>query len=121
MPSLIRARKIQKKAAKVGFDFENVDEAIKSLEEEIKEFKDVYKSKNVTRIEDELGDVIFSTVNVGRLLSLDCEEVLEKSIEKFIKRFSAIERKAIENGQQLKDLNIDEMNELWERVKLEQK
>lgn len=121
LPSLIRARKIQKKAAKVGFDFENVDEAIKSLEEEIKEFKDVYKSKNVTRIEDELGDVIFSTVNVGRLLSLDCEEVLEKSIEKFIKRFSAIERKAIENGQQLKDLNIDEMNELWERVKLEQK
>ena len=75
----------------------------------------------MTRIEDELGDVIFSTVNVGRLLNLDCEEVLEKSIEKFVSRFSAIERKAIENGQQLKDLNIDEMNELWERVKLEQK
>ena len=121
LPSLIRARKIQKKAAKVGFDFENVDEAIKSLEEEIKEFKDVYKGKNVTRIEDELGDVIFSTVNIGRLLSLDCEEILEKSIEKFIRRFSAIEKRAIENGQQLKELNIDEMNVLWERVKLEQK
>lgn len=121
LPALIRAQKVQKKAAKVDFDFKNFEEATKALENEIKEFKDVYKSKNMTRIEDELGDVIFSTVNVGRLLSLDCEEVLEKSTSKFIRRFSAIEKKAIEKNQNLSNLTVEEMNELWQEVKLEQK
>ncbi|MGL5615863.1 MAG: nucleoside triphosphate pyrophosphohydrolase [Sarcina sp.] len=121
LPALIRAKKVQKKAAKVGFDFKDFEEATEVLESEIKEFKDVYKSKNMTRIEDELGDVLFSVVNVGRLFGFDLEELLEKSTEKFIRRFVAIEKKALSLGLDLKNMTIDEMNELWILVKVEQK
>lgn len=121
LPALIRAKKVQKKAAKVGFDFKDFEEATEVLESEIKEFKDVYKSKNMTRIEDELGDVLFSVVNVGRLFGFDLEELLEKSTEKFIGRFVAIEKKALNSGLNLKNMTIDEMNNLWVLAKVEQK
>lgn len=121
LPALVRASKVQKKAAKVGFDFENFEEGTKALEGEIIEFKEVYKSDDKARIKDELGDVFFSAVNVGRLLGFDCEEVLEEATEKFIKRFSKIEYKALEKGHNLKDMTMKEMDLLWETVKKEKK
>ena len=117
LPRLIRAAKIQKKAAKVGFDFENVEMAMEKVEEELNEIKDVYKLDKVSRIEEEVGDLIFSTVNVGRMLSVDCEEALEKTVSKFVERFSFIESTAISKNKSLKNMTLQEMDELWDEIK----
>ncbi|WP_297436530.1 nucleoside triphosphate pyrophosphohydrolase [uncultured Clostridium sp.] len=117
LPSLVKAKKIQKKAARVGFDFENVGEAMKKVIEELNEIKNVYNSDKRSRIEEEVGDLIFSAVNVGRLLSVDCEEALEKTILKFITRFSKIENLAISKGRDLEQVSLAEMDEIWEESK----
>ncbi|MGL5575296.1 MAG: nucleoside triphosphate pyrophosphohydrolase [Sarcina sp.] len=117
LPALIRASKIQKKAAKVGFDFEDVEIAMQKVEEELNEIKDVYKLEKVLRIEEEVGDLLFSAVNVGRMLSVDCEEALEKTVFKFIDRFSFIEQTSISKGKNLKDMTLEEMDELWNEIK----
>ena len=117
LPGLIRAAKIQKRAARVGFDFEGVELAMDKVVEELNEIKDVYKLDKRSRIEEEVGDLIFSAVNVGRMLSVDCEEALEKTVSKFVDRFSFIEKTAISKGQNLKDLTLEEMDELWDEVK----
>ena len=117
LPSTIKAAKIQKKASKVGFDFENVEIAMEKVIEELNEIKDVYKLEKVSRIEDEVGDLLFSAVNVGRMLSVDCEEALEKTTSKFIKRFSFIESTALSKGKNLKDMTLEEMDKLWDEIK----
>ena len=117
LPALIKAHKVQKKAAKVGFDFENVDEAVKKVEEEINEVLDVYKTNNMEKIINEVGDLLFACVNVSRLLNVDEEEALNKSTKKFIKRFSFIEDNVLKQGKNLKSVTLDEMNSLWEDSK----
>ena len=117
LPAMIKAHKVQKKAAKVGFDFEGVDEAVKKIEEEINEVLDVYKTNNREKIINEVGDLLFACVNVSRLLNIDEEEALNKSTKKFIKRFSFIEDNVLKQGRDLKSVTLDEMNELWEDSK----
>ena len=119
LPALTRSAKIQKKASKVGFDFENVEQAMAKIEEELNEIKDVYKTGNLSRIEEEVGDLLFSAVNVGRFLKVDCEEALEKTTNKFVKRFSFIEEAAIAQNKNLDNMGLEEMDELWELVKQE--
>lgn len=121
LPSLIRASKIQKKAAKVGFDFETVEIAMEKINEELNEIKDVYKSGKVLRIEEEVGDLLFSAVNVGRMLSVDCEYALEKTVSKFIARFSFIESTATSMGKNLKNMSLEEMDKLWDEIKKQKK
>lgn len=121
LPALIRASKIQKKAAKVGFDFESVKMAMEKVVEEINEIKDVYKSEKVLRIEEEVGDLLFSAVNVGRMLSVDCEEALEKTVSKFVYRFSFIENTATSKGKKLNNMSLEEMDELWDEIKKHKK
>lgn len=117
LPSLIRSCKVQKKASKVGFDFDNVIEASKKIEEELKEVLDVYKSNNREKILEEVGDLLFACVNVSRLLNIDGEEALSNATRKFIKRFSFIEKEILKQGKNLKDISIDDMNILWEKSK----
>ena len=117
LPALIKAHKVQKKAAKVGFDFENVDEAVEKVKEEINEVLDVYKTNNMEKIINEVGDLLFACVNVSRLLNVDEEEALNKSTKKFIKRFSFIEDNVLKQGKDLKSVTLDEMNSLWEDSK----
>ena len=117
LPSLIKAHKVQKKVAKVGFDFESIDEAVKKIEEEITEVLDVYKTNNREKIIIEVGDLLFACVNVSRLLNVDEEEALNKSTKKFIKRFSFIEDNLLKQGKELKNVTLDEMNSLWEEAK----
>ncbi|MGL4654401.1 MAG: nucleoside triphosphate pyrophosphohydrolase [Sarcina sp.] len=117
LPSLIRAVKIQKKASKVGFDFESVEVAMEKVNEELNEIKDVYKLDKVSRIEEEVGDLLFSAVNVGRMLSVDCEEALEKTVSKFVNRFSFIESTAASKGKDLKKMSLEEMDGLWDEIK----
>ncbi|MBX7415983.1 nucleoside triphosphate pyrophosphohydrolase [Clostridium chauvoei] len=117
LPALTRANKVQKKAAKVGFDWDNAKEASLKVEEELKEVLDVYKTGNKEKITEEVGDLLFACVNVARLLNVNEEEALNKTIEKFIRRFSFIEEAANNSNKNLKDMTLQEMDKLWNKAK----
>lgn len=117
LPALLRAHKVQNKAKKVGFDFENVYLAIDKLKEEIQEVIDVYNIKNMDKIKDEVGDLLFSCVNISRLLGIDEELALNSTIDKFVKRFSYIENRLRDKGLNFQDVDINEKNRLWEESK----
>ena len=114
LPSLLRAHKVQEKAKKVGFDFDDVNFAINKVKEELKEVIDVYNTENVEKIKEEIGDLLFSCVNVARFLKVDEEIALNYTIDKFIKRFDYIERTAKEKNIELTNMKLDEMDKLWE-------
>ncbi|MBE6067716.1 MAG: nucleoside triphosphate pyrophosphohydrolase [Clostridium lundense] len=117
LPALIRAEKVQKKAAKVGFDWDKIEDAFDKVKEEFYEVKDVYKNNNREKILEEVGDLIFSVVNVARFLDIDPEFALNYTIDKFINRFSHIEQTAIDKGLKLENMTLQEMDLLWEEAK----
>ena len=117
LPALMRADKVQRKAKKVGFDWDNVEGAISKVSEELNEVKDVYKGKNRAKIIEEVGDLIFAAVNVSRFLDINPEIALNSTIDKFIDRFGFMENKAKESGLDLADMNLEQMDELWEQSK----
>lgn len=117
LPALVRAKKVQSKAAKVGFDFENVEEASKKVIEELNEVLTEYKFGNQSRILEEVGDLIFSCVNVARFLNINPEDSLQKTTDKFIKRFDYIEDGAIKMNKKVEELDIKEMDQLWSQSK----
>lgn len=114
LPGLMKSFKIQEKAAKVGFDWCNVEEAMHKVDEELNELKECVRASDGHGMEEELGDLLFSVVNVARLADIRPELALNKTIEKFIKRFNYMEVNSTEN---LKDLSLDDMNILWEEAK----
>lgn len=118
LPALLRAHKVQEKAKKVGFDFENVKFAINKIKEELNEVIDVYNTGNVEKIKEELGDLFFSCVNVARFLKVDEEIALNYTIDKFIKRFAYIEEIAKEKNIEITNMNVEEMDKLWEISKI---
>lgn len=120
LPSLIRAHKVQKKASKVGFDWDNVEDAALKVKEELKEVLDVYKSNNKEKIKDEVGDLIFACVNVARILNIDEEEAVNSTVQKFIRRFSFIEETALKSNKNLSEMTLEEMDELWNKAKNEE-
>lgn len=117
LPALIRAEKVQKKAAKVGFDWDDVSYAFDKIIEEYEEVKKVYKSQNKAKIQEEIGDLIFTLVNVARFLDIDPEFALNYTIEKFISRFEHIEQSALKAGKKLEEMDLEEMDRLWEEAK----
>ena len=117
LPALIRANKIQKKANKIGFDMENIDEVIIKLKEEINEVIEVYKNGNRAKITEEIGDLIFSCVNIARFLEVDSEEALNLAIDKFINRIKYIEEAGERQNLDIKDMDLDYMNKLWNESK----
>ena len=117
LPALWRAEKIQKKAAKVGFDWPEYSGALEALRSEIRELEDAIKSGG--DVEDELGDLVFSAVNVARFFEIDPEQALWLSCEKFISRFSRLEEAARDSGRRLEDMTLGEMEDLYQQVKLE--
>lgn len=117
LPSLIRADKVQHKAHKIGFDWEDIDGAMDKLREEISELEDAVKGNEQDRIADELGDVLFSAVNVSRFAKIDAEKALGDATDKFISRFSRVERLASERGIDIKTASLSELDELWNEVK----
>ncbi len=117
LPGLIRAEKVQKNAGKVGFDWENVEPAMEKVIEELNEIKDVYKLQNRSKIEEEVGDLIFAAVNVARLLDIDPEFAVNYTIDKFIRRFQFMEQSAGKRGLNLKNMTLDEMDLLWNEAK----
>lgn len=117
LPALMRAQKIGQRAARAGMDFAGADEAVNRLESEISELKTSLAKDNITSVEDEIGDVLFSAVNVSRLCGIDSEEALTKSIIKFIDRFKKTEDLIRLDGIEMKSLNIDELDAYWQKAK----
>lgn len=117
LPSLLRAHRLQDRASKVGFDWENIEDALKKLDEELSEFKSALENKKHSEIEDELGDIFFMLVNISRFVGINPEDALRKTISKFILRFRFMEEKAAERGLTLKALTLKEMDKLWDEAK----
>ena len=116
LPALLRARRIQEKAAGVGFDWDKKDQVFNKIEEEVGELKEALNSNN--GIEEELGDVLFSVVNLSRHLNLNPEKTLKLSIEKFSKRFKRIEKDLKNKNIQMQNLSLKELDAIWEKNKL---
>jgi tetrapyrrole methylase family protein/MazG family protein len=117
LPSLLRAHRLQERAARVGFDWAHLNEALPKLDEEIMEFKESLKSEDAGKIEEELGDVFFMLVNISRFLGVNPEDALRKTISKFVHRFRHIEEHAEQTGRSLNDMTLDEMEKLWQEAK----
>lgn len=117
LPQLHRAFRIQEKASKVGFDWDEKEKVWEKVKEEINEFEQVSTSNNIQKIEEELGDLLFSIVNYTRFIGINPENALRVTNEKFIKRFSFIEKKLAEEGKNITDSNLSEMDKLWEESK----
>jgi tetrapyrrole methylase family protein/MazG family protein len=117
LPALLKAQKITEKAARVGFDWEHADQVFAKVLEELKEFEETMAVGDEKRMEEELGDLLFAIVNLGRFLSLNPEEALRKTIERFSRRFAHIEETMHVRGVNIRDASLEEMELLWEEAK----
>lgn len=117
LPALMRSMKVQKRASQVGFDWENAEHALPKVEEEYCELKEALGNGDDSSMVEELGDLLFSVVNVSRLLGINPEEALKGSTDKFIGRFEFIEDRAVERGLNIESMTLEEMNEIWEESK----
>ncbi len=117
LPSLMRATKIQQKAAKVGFDWDSVSGALDKVSEETDELKEAIDSGDCNLQSEELGDLLFSVVNVSRFLNVDSEKALYDACDKFTDRFKHLEELAEKRGTDIKTASIGELNSLWDEVK----
>ena len=116
-PSLLRAGKLGKRASRANLDFKDADSAFQSLKDEVEELSEAIKSDSTELISEELGDVLFSTVNVARKLNLNAEELLTRANEKFISRFEKVEQMAIDNNENMQDLSPEKLDKYWNNVK----
>lgn len=117
LPALMRAEKVQGRAARSGMDWPSVDGALSALERETDELKEAIASGDTARIEDELGDVLFSAVNVSRFTEADAEQALTVATDKFIRRFTAVEKLAEERHLPMPGTPIEELDRLWDEAK----
>lgn len=118
LPALMRAQKIQEKARKAGFDWEHADGAFDKIEEEVNELKAAFNKQDYENAFEELGDVLFSVVNAARFLEADAEEALTKSSDKFMRRFSIVERLANERAIDMNTASLAVLDKLWDEAKL---
>ncbi|MDD3898832.1 MAG: MazG family protein, partial [Syntrophomonadaceae bacterium] len=114
LPALMRAEKIQEKAARVGFDWPNVNGALEKVQEEIEELG---RAENEAQVREEWGDIFFALVNVARLKNIEPEQALQACNDKFTRRFNYIEDKIRQAGQDFTDLGLEEMDVLWDESK----
>ena len=116
-PGLMKAYKVGKRAAKSGFDWPDVNGAIEKIYEETKELESIIETGSHEELTDELGDILFSVVNVSRFIGVDPEEAIELSTKKFIRRFEIVEALANEQGIDMKTATIDKLDILWDEAK----
>lgn len=117
LPAMIKANRIQDKAASVGFDWDEKEQVWNKVKEEIDEFGQELKNGNIQAMEAEMGDIFFALINAARLYGINPENALETTNRKFISRFEYLEDKTIKQGKQLKNMSLDEMNDIWEEAK----
>jgi len=114
MPALMRAKKVQKRVAKVGFDWTDTDLILEKVKEEIQELKD---AKTKEELKHEFGDILIALVNLGRHLGIDPEEALHEATDRMVNRFQYIEKKSKELGKPLEEMSLEEMDKYWEEAK----
>lgn len=125
LPALMKAEKLQSKAAKVGFDWGNLEGPLNKVKEEFNEFEELIRSEKAPvphtpewdRLEDEFGDILFALVNVGRFMKINPELALLRTNKKFVNRFHYIEQEASATGKDLTEMSLEEMDLLWEAAK----
>lgn len=117
LPALMKAEKVQEKAAEVGFEWDKIDGAVDKLTEELNELQQALKNQDAVEIEAEFGDILFSLVNVTRYLKINPELALNNTTDKFIRRFKYIEEQAQLQHRALSDMSLGEMDQLWEKAK----
>jgi MazG family protein len=117
LPAMIKANRIQEKARAVGFDWEEKSQIWEKVIEELNELRSEIDKSDKEKTENEFGDLFFSLINAARLYGIDPETALEKTNKKFIKRFNYLEEKTNKRGKKIKDMTLDEMNDLWEEAK----
>ena len=117
LPALLKAQKLTEKAARVGFDWEHVDQVVAKVMEELHEFEEAMAEGDNSHMEDELGDLLFAIVNLGRFLSINPEDALRKTIRRFEQRFDYVETSLHNHGHQMKNTPLAEMDLLWEEAK----
>ncbi|MDO6812440.1 nucleoside triphosphate pyrophosphohydrolase [Tenacibaculum soleae] len=117
LPALVKANRIQDKVAGVGFDWEEPQQVWEKVQEELTELNDEIKAGNQENIEKEFGDVLFSMINYARFIKVNPENALEKTNKKFINRFQYIEKAAKNEGKDLSDMSLTEMDVYWEKSK----
>jgi len=117
LPSIAKAHRIQDKARHAGFDWDQKEDVWQKVEEELNELKSEIHTMDKDKIENEFGDLFFSLINAARLYSVDPDNALERTNQKFIRRFNYIEQRAKETGKQLKEMTLDEMEVFWQEAK----
>lgn len=117
LPALIHAEKVQKKAGKVGFDWSEIPPVVAKIREELAEVEAELVSGNPERLEEELGDLLFATVNLTRKLKVSAEVALQQATSKFVTRFTQLENLATQRGLKLEDMSLAEMDQLWDEIK----
>lgn len=117
LPALLRGQKIQKRAARVGFDWDNISDVINKIEEELKEVNDSLKNNDQDEIEMEIGDLLFAVVNLCRFVDLQAEETLRKANRKFVRRFKLMETELNTQGKDISDQSLEELDRIWNKIK----
>jgi XTP/dITP diphosphohydrolase len=117
LPAMVKAIRLQEKSKTVGFEWDNKEQVWDKVKEELNELQEAVISNDVDKMEDEMGDVLFSLVNFARFLQVDAENALERTNKKFMKRFNGMEAMALAQSKALHDMNLDELDALWNRMK----
>jgi tetrapyrrole methylase family protein/MazG family protein len=117
LPALLRAHRLQEKASRVGFDWQEAQEVFRKVEEELAELRAAMQGQAAERVEAELGDLLFALVNLSRFLAVNPEEALRKTIARFIARFRYIEEELARRGRSLRQASLEEMDALWAEAK----
>jgi nucleoside triphosphate diphosphatase len=118
LPALMRAQKAQSKAARVNFDWTALRDVMAKVEEELRETKDAIQSRRQEMIEDEIGDLLFAVVNLARKCKIDAETALQSATDKFVARFNRLEDELKSRGKKLGDVDLDEMDAIWNQIKM---
>ncbi|MDB5203549.1 MAG: MazG family protein [Ferruginibacter sp.] len=121
LPSVVKAIRLQEKSKQVGFEWDNTAQVWDKVKEELQELEEAVASGDQDKMEDELGDVFFSLVNFARFLQVDAENALERTNKKFIRRFTSMEEAAALENKFLHDMSLEEMDALWNKIKIQQR
>src|SRR5258705_3956732 len=117
LPATVKAMRLQEKARQVGFEWENKEQVWQKVEEEIAELKEVVDAGNQDKIEEDIGEHVFSLINFARFLRIDAENALERTNKKFIHRFTRMEQQAMASGKDLEKMTLEEMDSIWNSIK----
>jgi MazG family protein len=117
LPAVVKATRLQEKSRQVGFEWDNREQVWDKVEEEMHELREAVAANDRDRMDDEFGDVLFSLVNYARFLNIDAENSLERTNKKFVRRFTEMEQRALQQGKPLADMTLGEMDAIWNSIK----